>query len=422
MGLFNRKQQEGRRDDREREDDLDREDVSLDRGSLREQAELPTEPISTRPTPVEIEEDETLPPAPVIRAEPEPDPIEAELRELDQATAAAEDERPAAAEAPAAAPSTGTLDKDELRRAVKGGVAAEASADDDEGRRSAAEVMAPQMKRKKHPFAPEQAEPAGERRMKVFAFANQKGGVAKTTTTLNLAVALSESGHRVLCVDLDPQGNLTMSQGIDPDTVEKSLYHVLVERIPIKEIIHHREVDIAVASIDLAGAEIAMSTQIGRERSLQKALADVADDYDFVCIDTPPSLGLLTINALTAAHEIIIPIQCEYFALEGLAHLLTTIELVRKNLNPTLQVRGLALTMFDVRTNLAQQVVNEIRQNAPAPVFSTLIPRNVRLSEAPSFGETILSYAPRSPGALAYEALAQELLQQEAAAHGRSGQ
>ena len=150
--------------------------------------------------------------------------------------------------------------------------------------------MAPTMKRK-HPFAPEPPEAVSERHVKIFAFANQKGGVAKTTTTLNLAVALSESGHRVLCVDLDPQGNLTMSQGIDPDTVEKSLYHVLVEKMPIREIIQHREIDIAVSSIDLAGAEIAMSTQIGRERSLQKALAEVADDYDYICIDTPPSLG-----------------------------------------------------------------------------------------------------------------------------------
>ncbi|HEX8689222.1 MAG TPA: AAA family ATPase, partial [Solirubrobacterales bacterium] len=167
-------------------------------------------------------------------------------------------------------------------------------------------------------------EPAVEAPVKhaeVIAFANQKGGVAKTTTTLNLAVAFAESGHRVLCIDLDPQGNLTMSQGIDPDKVEKSLYDVLVNDMPISEIIQKREIDIAVASIDLAGAEIAMSTKIGRERSLEKALKEVAGDYDFVCIDTPPSLGLLTINALTAASKVIVPVQCEYLSMRGLVQL-----------------------------------------------------------------------------------------------------
>jgi len=157
-----------------------------------------------------------------------------------------------------------------------------------------------------------------ERRAKIISFANQKGGVAKTTTTLNLAVAFKESGHRVLAVDMDPQGNLKMSQGVDPDKVEKSLYDVLVHDIPIREVIATREIDIAVASIDLAGAEIAMSTKIGRERSLEKALKEVHGDYDFVCIDTPPSLGLLTINALTAANKVIVPVQCEYLSMRGL--------------------------------------------------------------------------------------------------------
>ena len=161
----------------------------------------------------------------------------------------------------------------------------------------------------------------------VIAFANQKGGVAKTTTTLNLAVAFAESGHRVLCIDLDPQGNLTMSQGIDPDKVEKSLYDVLVNDMPISEIIQHREIDIAVSSIDLAGAEIAMSTKIGRERSLEKALKEVSGNYDFVCIDTPPSLGLLTINALTAANKVIVPVQCEYLSMRGLVQLQNTLKI-----------------------------------------------------------------------------------------------
>src|SRR5919199_1487668 len=159
----------------------------------------------------------------------------------------------------------------------------------------------------------------------VIAFTNQKGGVAKTTTTLNLAVAFSEKGHRVLCVDLDPQANLTMSQGIDPDSLEVSMYDVLVSHVSIREVIRKREIDIACASIDLAGAEIAMSTQIGRERSLQKALAPIMEDYDFVCIDTPPSLGLLTINALTAADKVIVPVQCEYLSMRGLVQLQNTL-------------------------------------------------------------------------------------------------
>ncbi len=405
MGLFNRKQQEGRRDDRERDEDLDRGAVTDDGGPAPEPDELPTEPLSTPRMLIEVEEDETRPPEPVVRAAPAPDPIAAELRELDAATA-----EPAAAEEP----STGTLDKDDLRRAVKG-AAVEEPADDDEGRRSAAEVMAPQMKRRKHPYAPATVEPAAERRMRVFAFANQKGGVAKTTTTLNLAVALSESGHRVLCVDLDPQGNLTMSQGIDPDTVEKSLYHVLVERIPIKEIIHHREVDIAVASIDLAGAEIAMSTQIGRERSLQKALADVADDYDFVCIDTPPSLGLLTINALTAADKVIVPVQCEYLSMRGLVQLQNTLEMIRENLNPDVQIEGILPTMLDTRTIHAKEAVEILEENFGELVFKSRIRKAIKFAEAPVKGSSVLKYDPQSNAAQCYRDLAEEVLE-----HGAS--
>ena len=175
----------------------------------------------------------------------------------------------------------------------------------------------------------------------VIAFANQKGGVAKTTTTLNLAAAFVESGHKVLCVDMDPQGNLSMSQGIDPDTLTKSLYDVLVHREPISEIIHHCEVDVAASSIDLAGAEIAMSTQIGRERSLKRALSAVLDDYDFICIDTPPSLGLLTINSLTAADKVIVPVQCEYLSMRGLAQLQNTLTMIREELNPDIEIEGI---------------------------------------------------------------------------------
>src|SRR5215210_7566244 len=173
-------------------------------------------------------------------------------------------------------------------------------------------------------------QPKNEGPAKVIAFANQKGGVAKTTTALNLAVAFKESGHRVLAVDMDPQGNLTMSQGVDPDKVEKSMFDVLVHRIPMSEIIVEREIDVAVSSIDLAGAEIAMSAQIGRERSLQKAIDVVREDYDFVCIDTPPSLGLLTVNALTAADKVIVPVQCEYLSMRGLVQLQNTLQMIRE--------------------------------------------------------------------------------------------
>jgi chromosome partitioning protein len=169
---------------------------------------------------------------------------------------------------------------------------------------------------------------------KVIAFANQKGGVAKTTTTLNLAAAFAEEGHRVLCIDMDPQGNLTMSQGIDPDTLEVSMFDVLVHDLSIREVIRRREVDVACSSIDLAGAEIAMSMKIGRERSLDRALREIMEDYDFICIDTPPSLGLLTINALTAADKVIVPVQCEYLSMRGLIQLQNTLSMIRENLNP----------------------------------------------------------------------------------------
>ena len=175
--------------------------------------------------------------------------------------------------------------------------------------------------------------------LEVIAFANQKGGVAKTTTTLNLAAAFAEEGHRVLCCDMDPQGNLTMSQGIDPDNLKKSMYDVLVHKVSIREVIHKREVDVACASIDLAGAEIAMSTMIGRERALERALGEVADDYDYCFIDTPPSLGLLTINALTAANRVIVPVQCEYLSMRGLIQLQNTLQMIRENLNPERQDR-----------------------------------------------------------------------------------
>src|SRR5947209_14129333 len=185
---------------------------------------------------------------------------------------------------------------------------------------------------------------------RVIAFANQKGGVAKTTTTLNLGVALMEKGKRVLAVDLDPQGNLTMSQGWNPDEIERSMFDVLVHRIPIEQIVREAEVDVAVSSIDLAGAELALSSMIGRERALEKALVTVKSAYDYILIDTPPSLGLLTINALVASDGVIVPVQCEYLSLRGLVQLENTLSMIRENLNPDVEIVGILPTMFDNRT------------------------------------------------------------------------
>ncbi len=249
-----------------------------------------------------------------------------------------------------------------------------------------------------------------DRRAKVISFANQKGGVAKTTTTLNLAVAFAESGHQVLCVDLDPQGNLTMSQGIDPDKVETSMYDVLVHHIPIRDVIHEREIDIAVASIDLAGAEIAMSTQIGRERSLEKALSVVADDYDFICIDTPPSLGLLTVNALTASDKVIVPVQCEYLSMRGLMQLQGTLEMIRENLNPRVQIEGILPTMLDSRTVHAKEAVEILEENFGELVFKSRIRKAIKFAEAPVRGSSVLKYDPKSNAADYYRELAKEVL------------
>jgi chromosome partitioning protein len=250
----------------------------------------------------------------------------------------------------------------------------------------------------------------GTGRAEVIAFANQKGGVAKTTTTLNLAVAFAETGHRVLAVDMDPQSNLTMSQGIDPDTLEKSMYDVLVHRISIREVIRKREVDVACASIDLAGAEIAMSTQIGRERSLEKALRPVLEDYDFVCIDTPPSLGLLTINALTAAHKVIVPVQCEYLSMRGLVQLQNTLSMIRQELNPNVEIEGILPTLVDSRTVHAKEAIEILEENFGDRVFTTRIRKTIRFAEAPVKGTSVLKYDPDGAAAKSYRELAKEVL------------
>ena len=245
---------------------------------------------------------------------------------------------------------------------------------------------------------------------RVIAFANQKGGVAKTTTALNLGVAFSEQGMKVLLVDLDPQGNLTMSQGLNPDSIERSMFDVLVHRVPITEVIHQMEVDLAVSSIDLAGAELALSSMIGRERALEKALAPVKDDYNYVLIDTPPSLGLLTINALVAAHGVIVPVQCEYLSLRGLVQLENTLTMIRENLNPEVGIQGILPTMYDKRTLHSREAVEILEENFGNLVFGTKIRKTIRYAEAPVKGSSVLKYDPTGSAAEAYRELAKEVL------------
>jgi len=245
---------------------------------------------------------------------------------------------------------------------------------------------------------------------RVIAFANQKGGVAKTTTTLNLGVALAEQGKRVLAIDLDPQGNLTMSQGWNPDEIDRSMFDVLVHRLPITEIIRTNEIDVGVASIDLAGAELALSSMIGRERALEKALAPVQESYDYILIDTPPSLGLLTINALVAADGVIVPVQCEYLSLRGLVQLENTLSMIRENLNPHVAIQGILATMFDRRLLHSREAVEILKENFGDLVLNTRIRKTVRYAEAPVKGQSVLRYDPTGEAADMYRDLAKEVL------------
>ncbi len=249
---------------------------------------------------------------------------------------------------------------------------------------------------------------------KVIAIANQKGGVGKTTTAVNLSSCIALKGKRVLVIDIDPQGNTTSGLGIDKKNISKSIYDVLISEASIAETLMDTVIEnlkICASNIQLAGAEVELVNVISRETRLKAALEEEKKNYDFIIIDCPPSLGLLTVNALTAADTVLVPIQCEYYALEGLSQLMNTVKLVKRHLNPALDVEGVVLTMFDARTNLSIQVVEEVKKHFRNKVYRTIIPRNVRLSEAPSYGLPIALYDPKSKGAECYMDLAQEVIE-----------
>ena len=251
---------------------------------------------------------------------------------------------------------------------------------------------------------------------RVISVANQKGGVGKTTTTVNLGACLADAGKRVLLVDMDAQGNATSGIGIKKSDVTNDIHDVLVNEVPIKEVIQQtarERLDIAPATIQLSGAEIELTSMMARESRLKTALSDITEEYDYVLIDCPPSLGHLTINSFSASDSILIPVQCEYYALEGLSQLLNTIRLVQKHFNADLRIEGVLLTMYDARTNLGSEVVEEVRKYFRERVYDTIIPRNVRLSEAPSHGQSIIDYDPKSKGAENYHALAKEVMNRD---------
>ena len=253
----------------------------------------------------------------------------------------------------------------------------------------------------------------GEYMGRILAVTNQKGGVGKTTTSVNLSACLAQIGKKTLLVDIDPQGNATSGIGIDKSDIDHCVYDVLVEDVEAAIVIKKTKIenlDVIPASIQLAGAEIELVPTISREIRLKRALDEVVNQYDYIIIDCPPSLGLLTLNALTAADAVLIPVQCEYYALEGLSQLLSTVRIVQKHLNQNLKIEGVLLTMFDARTNLGIQVIDEVKKYFQDKVYHTIIPRNVRLSEAPSHGEPIIVYDPRSRGAEVYIELAKEVV------------
>ena len=251
---------------------------------------------------------------------------------------------------------------------------------------------------------------------RIIAVANQKGGVGKTTTSINLAACLAEKGKKVLAVDMDPQGNLTSGLGVDKDSVEKYIYGLIIGEVDIKEVINKEvleNLDIIPTSIDLSAAEIELIGVDDKEYILRNAIDQVKDQYDFVIIDCPPSLSMLTINAMTTADSVIVPIQCEYYALEGLSQLIHTVELVKDRLNSKLEIEGVVFTMYDARTNLSLQVVENVKDNLQQNIYKTIIPRNIRLAEAPSYGLPINKYDPKSTGAESYMRLADEVIERE---------
>ena len=249
---------------------------------------------------------------------------------------------------------------------------------------------------------------------RIISVANQKGGVGKTTTTVNLGASLAYVGKKILLIDMDAQGNATSGLGVRKADVERDIYDVLINEVSMKEVVlstSRENLSLVLATIQLAGAEVELTTLMARESRLKSALKEVRDDYDYILIDCPPSLGHLTINAFTASDSILIPVQCEYYALEGLSQLLNTVSLVQKHFNPDLRIEGVLLTMLDARTNLGYEVVGEVKKYFHEKVYETIIPRNVRLSEAPSYGLSIIDYDIKSRGAEVYQALAKEVLQ-----------
>ena len=251
---------------------------------------------------------------------------------------------------------------------------------------------------------------------RIIAIANQKGGVGKTTTSINLAACLAEKGKKVLAIDLDPQGNMTSGLGVDKNDIENTVYELMLSECSIKQAMQQTVVDdlkIIASNVQLAGAEIELLGINDKEYILKNAVDYIRDDFDFIIIDCPPSLNMLTVNAMTTADTVLVPIQCEYYALEGLSQLIHTINLVEERLNPNLQIEGVVFTMYDVRTNLSNQVVENVKENLDAKIYKTMIPRNIRLAEAPSFGIPINMYDSKSAGAESYRNLAQEIIERK---------